>query len=61
MGVLNVTRRRFVALSAATAAAVTMSGTLLQGTALAEDTVPPVAGKTGVTKVRTCCRGCGKM
>ncbi len=61
MGVLNVTRRRFVALSAATVAAATMSGTLLQGTALAEDTVPPVAGKTGVTKVRTCCRGCGKM
>lgn len=56
---LNLTRRGFTKLSAATLAAGAMVGAGAQ-TALA-DAAPSISDDNGVRKVRSCCRACGKM
>lgn len=59
MSALNMTRRNFVELAAITGAAATLTSV---GTrqALAEDATTAAAGGS-IKRVRTCCRGCGKM
>ena len=59
MGKLTMTRRAFTKLAAATAAAAAVVAPA--GAALAESSTV-TASKAGDTKrVRSCCRGCGKM
>ena len=59
MGKLTMTRRAFTKLAAATAAATAVVAPA--GAALAESSTV-TASKAGDTKrVRSCCRGCGKM
>ena len=59
MGKLNMTRRAFTKLAAATAAAAAVVAPA--GAALAESS-SATQSKAGETKrVRSCCRGCGKM
>ena len=59
MSKLSVTRRAFAKLAAATAVASTIAAPVA-GTAFAETSAPaPSAGET--KRVRSCCRGCGKM
>lgn len=59
MGKLNMTRRAFTKLAAATAAAAAVVAPT--GAALAESS-SATQSKAGETKrVRSCCRGCGKM
>ena len=59
MGKLNMTRRAFTKLAAATAAAAAVVAPA--GAALAESS-SVTQSKAGETKrVRSCCRGCGKM
>ena len=59
MGKLNMTRRAFTKLAAATAAAAAVVAPT--GAALAESN-SATQSKAGETKrVRSCCRGCGKM
>ena len=55
---LTLTRRTFVQASLASAAAVTLATTLEPGAALAQ-TQTPATGE--VKRIRSCCRGCGKM
>ena len=59
MGKLNLSRRAFAKLSAATAATAVI-GCAVPGAALAEDAEAPSRGSE-IKRVRTCCRGCGKM
>ena len=59
MGKLTMTRRTFAKLSAATAAAATV-GAASYGTALAENKVSQ-AEASEIKRIRSCCRGCGKM
>ncbi len=59
MGKLNLSRRTFAKLSAATAATAVI-GCAVPGAALAEDAEAPSRGSE-IKRVRTCCRGCGKM
>ena len=59
MGKLNMTRRAFTKLAAVTAAAAAVVAPA--GAALAESS-SATQSKAGETKrVRSCCRGCGKM
>jgi len=55
---LNLSRRSFVKVAAATAAVSSMSLGLGAGLAQAE---PADVSESGVKRVRSCCRGCGKM
>ena len=57
MGKLTMTRRTFAKVAAATAAALGVAGT---GTALAVTDADPAAAKE-VKRIRSACRGCGKM
>ena len=59
MGKLTMTRRAFAKLSAATAAVATV-GAASYGTALAENKVSQVEASE-IKRIRSCCRGCGKM
>ena len=59
MGKLNLSRRTFAKLTAATAATAVV-GCAVPGAALAEDAEAPSRGSE-IKRVRTCCRGCGKM
>ena len=59
MGKLNLSRRTFAKLSAATAATAVI-GCAVPGAAMAEDADAPNKGSE-IKRVRTCCRGCGKM
>ena len=59
MGELNLTRRAFTKLAAVTGAAVACTAAA-QNAALAEDAGAAARGDD-VKRVRTCCRGCGKM
>ena len=59
MGELNLTRRAFTKLAAVTGAAVACTATA-PNAALAEDAGAAARGDD-VKRVRTCCRGCGKM
>lgn len=59
MGKLTMTRRTFAKLSAATAAAATI-GAASYGTALAENKASQ-AEASEIKRIRSCCRGCGKM
>ena len=56
---LNLTRRGFVQLAAATAAALGIAGAGETTAALAE--TPGASKGTEVKRIRTACRGCGKM
>ncbi|MCR5582882.1 MAG: molybdopterin-dependent oxidoreductase [Eggerthellaceae bacterium] len=60
MGKLNMSRRSFAKLGAITGAAAALSGGATAGSALAES-----SGESGaaseVKRIRSCCRGCGKM
>ena len=59
MALSNLTRRSFLKAAAATAVATTAaSGLTFAGTALAETEEPAT---TDVKRIRSCCRGCGKM
>ena len=58
MAKLNLTRRTFVKAMAATAAAAACTSQVA-GTALAD--TQGASTSTEVKRVRTCCRGCGKM
>ena len=54
-----LTRRSFMKLSAATVAATAVAGSIGgAGLAVADETA---TGQGGIKRVRTCCRGCGKM
>ena len=59
MGKVNLSRRTFAKLTAATAATAVV-GCAVPGAALAEDAEAPSRGSE-IKRVRTCCRGCGKM
>ena len=59
MGKLNLTRRAFTKLAAVTGAAVACTAAA-PNAALAEDAGAAARGDD-VKRVRTCCRGCGKM
>ncbi len=59
MGKLNLTRRAFTKLAAVTGAAVACAAAA-PNAALAEDAGAAARGDD-VKRVRTCCRGCGKM
>ena len=59
MGELNLTRRAFTKLAAVTGAAVACTAAA-PNAALAEDAGAAARGDD-VKRVRTCCRGCGKM
>src|SRR5699024_7476090 len=59
MGRLNLSRRTFAKLAAATGAALACSAAA-PNAALAEDAGAAARGGE-VKRVRTCCRGCGKM
>lgn len=58
-GRLNTTRRSFMKLAAATAGAMALSSTAMTGVALADEGENTAAGE--VKRIRTACRGCGKM
>ena len=60
MGKLNLTRRAFTKLTAVTGAALACAATVAPNAALAEDAGAAARGDD-VKRVRTCCRGCGKM
>ena len=60
MSKLSMTRRAFTKLSAITAAAVATASTV--GTTALAESPNAASSTTGETKrVRSCCRGCGKM
>ena len=59
MAKLNVSRRTFVKLSATTAAVATIGATA--GSALADEPYTAANSTGQVRRIRTCCRGCGKM
>ncbi|MCR5582268.1 MAG: molybdopterin-dependent oxidoreductase [Eggerthellaceae bacterium] len=56
---MALTRRSFVKLAAATGAAASLSGAAASVALAESDTASESAGE--VTRVRSCCRGCGKM
>ena len=60
MGRLEVTRRTFLKTAAITAAAVGTSSACAVG-ALAEEPYTAVDSDGDIRRVRSCCRGCGKM
>lgn len=60
MGKLNLTRRAFTKLTAVTGAALACAAAVAPNAALAED-AGAVSRGGEVKRVRTCCRGCGKM
>ena len=60
MGKLSMTRRSFAKLTAACAAAAAATGTLATGTALADNETSE-AEASEIKRIRSCCRGCGKM
>ena len=60
MGKLNLTRRAFTKLTAVTGAALACAAAVAPNAALAEDAGAAARGDD-VKRVRTCCRGCGKM
>lgn len=59
MAKLNVSRRTFVKMTAATAAVAAIGATA--GSALAEEPYTAADSAGQVRRIRTCCRGCGKM
>lgn len=59
MGKLNVSRRTFTKLAAATGAALATSASVGSLVALADEGEAAAPGE--IKRVRTCCRGCGKM
>lgn len=59
MAKLNVSRRTFVKLSATTAAVAAIGATA--GSALADEPYTAANSTGQVRRIRTCCRGCGKM
>ncbi|OUO89866.1 molybdopterin dinucleotide-binding protein [Gordonibacter sp. An230] len=59
MGKLMLSRRSFAKAAAVTMAAAGVSGTANIGAALAEQSADGGAGE--VKRIRSCCRGCGKM
>ena len=59
MAKLTMTRRTFAKMAAATAAALGVAGT--GGTALAEESESSSETAGEVKRIRSCCRGCGKM
>ncbi|MCI8424783.1 MAG: molybdopterin-dependent oxidoreductase [Adlercreutzia sp.] len=60
MGKLSMTRRTFAKLSATCAAAAAAIGTFGAGTALAANETSE-AEASEIKRIRSCCRGCGKM
>ena len=60
MGKLNLSRRAFAKLAAMTTAAAAVAGSVAPGVALAEDEEASTRGSE-VKRIRSCCRGCGKM
>lgn len=60
MGKLNMSRRTFTKVAAATAAATALTGLATQ-TALAETTDDKIAKAGEIKKIRSTCRGCGKV
>ena len=60
MGKLNLTRRAFTKLTAVTGAALACAASVAPQAALAEDADASSRGGE-IKRVRTCCRGCGKM
>ena len=54
-----LTRRSFMKLSAATVAATAVAANMSAVGLAATD--EPAGGTSGIKRVRTCCRGCGKM
>ena len=59
MGKLNVTRRSFLRAALVTAAATAFAAETTGLTAMADEAAAASSGE--VTRVRSCCRGCGKM
>ena len=59
MKALNLSRRSFVKLAAVTAATASVTAATSSGAALAESRVAE-GGTSGVKRIRTGCRGCGK-
>ena len=59
MALRTMTRRTFAKLAAATGIAATIGTTAVGGTALAEG--EPNEATSGTKRIRSCCRGCGKM
>lgn len=59
MGKLNISRRSFTKLAAATGAALASSASVGSLVALADEGEAAAPGE--IKRVRTCCRGCGKM
>ena len=59
MGRLSMTRRTFAKVAAVTAAA--LGATATAGQALAEQSDAASASAGEVKRIRSCCRGCGKM
>ena len=60
MGKLNMTRRTFVKAAAVSAAAAALVGSSAPTSALAE-TGEAAPTESAITKIRSCCRGCGKV
>ena len=59
MGKLTMSRRTFAKLSAMTVAAAAVAESVVPAAALAEGTADASAGE--IKRIRSCCRGCGKM
>ena len=59
MGKLTITRRTFAKMAAATVA--TAAVVAPAGGALAESSTTTASGAGDTKRVRSCCRGCGKM
>ena len=60
MGKLNMTRRSFVKTAAVSAAVAAVAGAASPTAALAENE-NAAATESAVTRIRSCCRGCGKV
>ena len=60
MGKLSMSRRTFAKLAAITAGAAAVSGSVATGVALAENE-GAASTDNEIKRVRSCCRGCGKM
>lgn len=62
MGNLTMSRRTFSKLMAATTAAVAVGASFSGQKGLAQETAAQsAAAEEGVRKIRSCCRGCGKV